>query len=52
MLVTQEFTTMERRLMAMADEDGRGKGEKRGDESKAKAIIAAKTGNIAVRIAD
>lgn len=45
----QEFTTIERRLMALAEEDGRNKEEIEEEENKAKAVIAAKTGNLSVR---
>ncbi|CAM9223436.1 unnamed protein product, partial [Hapterophycus canaliculatus] len=42
----QEFTTVERRLMALAENDGRTKEEVEEEENKAKAVIAAKTGNL------
>ncbi|CAM9395173.1 unnamed protein product, partial [Ectocarpus sp. 12 AP-2014] len=42
----QEFTTIERRLMALAEDDGRNKEELEEEENKAKAVIAAKTGNL------
>ncbi|CAM9963332.1 unnamed protein product [Ectocarpus sp. 6 AP-2014] len=42
----QEFTTIERRLMALAEDDGRNKEEIEEEENKAKAVIAAKTGNL------
>ncbi|CAM9631266.1 unnamed protein product, partial [Pylaiella littoralis] len=42
----QEFTTMERRMMALAENDGRSKEEVEEEEKKAKAVIAAKTGNL------
>ncbi|CAM9295450.1 unnamed protein product [Ectocarpus sp. 13 AM-2016] len=42
----QEFTTIERRLMALAEDDGRNKEEIEEEGNKAKAVIAAKTGNL------
>lgn len=40
---------MERRLMSLAEDDGRSQEEVKDDEGKAKAVIATKTGNISVR---
>lgn len=39
---------MERRLMALAEDDGRSQEEVKDDEGKAKAVIATKTGNLSV----
>lgn len=39
---------MERRMMAMAENDGRSKEEVKEEENKAKAVIAAKAGNLPV----
>lgn len=39
---------MEKRLMALAEADGRGKAEVQEEEAKGKAVIAAKTGNLSV----
>lgn len=50
-LYCQEFTTMEKRLVAMAEEDGRSKEDVKGEEAKAKAVIAAKAGSIAASFA-
>lgn len=43
---------MERRLMALAEDNGRNKEEVEEEENKAKAVIAAKTGNLSVRCID
>lgn len=44
----QEFTSVERRMMVLAEDDGRSKEEVEEAENKAKAVIAAKTGNLSV----